>query len=93
VRIAARLDEFGGAARPRGCGHVQRARYRRADLRAAGTTPLVEQGSIRSLRGIRPGIEAKLQELVETGDIAELAELRRSQPLELMSPGLRERPF
>ena len=39
------------------------------------------------MRGIGPGIEAKLRELVETGDIAELADLRRSQPLELAAFG------
>ena len=40
-------------------------------------------GRVRELRGIGPGIEARLRELVETGDIAELAELERE-----LAPGL-----
>jgi DNA polymerase (family X) len=42
---------------------------------------------VRSLSGIGPGIEAKLRELAQTGDIAELADLRRSQPLALAAFG------
>ncbi|MDX6630240.1 MAG: hypothetical protein QOH00_2486, partial [Gaiellales bacterium] len=42
---------------------------------------LVREGRARELRGIGPGIEARLLELAETGDIAELAELRQSLPL------------
>ena len=38
---------------------------------------------MRELRGIGPGIEARLRELVETGEIAELAELERE-----LAPGL-----
>ena len=38
---------------------------------------------MRELRGIGPGIEARLRELVETGEIAELTELERE-----LSPGL-----
>src|SRR4051812_29603869 len=44
---------------------------------------LVAAGRVRELRGIGPGIEARLRELVETGEIAELAELERT-----LSPGL-----
>ena len=55
----------------------------RAYLRAAAlirTTPaavadLVRDGRIRELRGIGPGIETRLRELVETGEIAELSSL------------------
>ena len=36
---------------------------------------IVRSGRARELRGIGPGIEARLRELVETGSIAELAEL------------------
>jgi DNA polymerase (family X) len=43
----------------------------------------VRGGRVRELRGIGPGIEARLRELVETGDIAELAELERE-----IAPGL-----
>src|SRR5687767_14241609 len=38
---------------------------------------LVASGRVRELRGVGPGIEARLRELVETGEIAELAELER----------------
>jgi DNA polymerase (family X) len=48
---------------------------------------LVREGRVRELRGIGPGIEARLRELAETGDIAELAELRRAVPLELAAFG------
>ena len=44
---------------------------------------LVRTGRVRELRGIGPGIEARLRELVETGEIAELAELERE-----LAPGL-----
>ena len=44
---------------------------------------LVHAGRARELRGIGPGIEARLRELVETGGIAELEELERE-----LSPGL-----
>ncbi len=44
---------------------------------------LVAAGRVRDLRGIGPGIEARLRELVQTGGIAELAELERT-----LSPGL-----
>jgi DNA polymerase (family 10) len=48
---------------------------------------LVRQGRVRELRGIGRGIEARLRELVETGEIEELAELRRTTPLELVAFG------
>src|SRR5687767_14819498 len=44
---------------------------------------LVASGRVRELRGVGPGIEARLRELVETGEIAELAELERE-----LAPGL-----
>jgi DNA polymerase (family 10) len=53
---------------------------RAAPMPVAG---LVAAGRVRELRGIGPGIEARLRELVETGEIAELAELERT-----LSPGL-----
>jgi DNA polymerase (family 10) len=45
----------------------------------------VRQGRVRELRGIGRGIERRLRELVEAGEIAELVELRRSTPLELIA--------
>ncbi len=80
-RIAERLDAFAtllelGEANP----YTARA-YRRAaeTIRATPLTvaELVRGGRVRELRGIGPGIETRLRELVETGAIAELAELER----------------
>ena len=48
---------------------------------------LVRAGRVRDLRGIGAGIEARLAELVESGDIAELAELRQAKSLELAAFG------
>ncbi|HKE78400.1 MAG TPA: PHP domain-containing protein [Solirubrobacteraceae bacterium] len=85
--IADRLDAFAtllelADANP----HSFRA-YRRA-AETIRSTPvavddLVRTGRVRQLRGIGSGIEGRLRELVETGDIAELAELERD-----LAPGL-----
>ena len=48
---------------------------------------LVRPGGSRELRGIGPGIEARLRELVETGEIAELAELERDLAPDLIGLG------
>ncbi len=48
---------------------------------------LVSAGRVRELRGIGPGIEARLRELVETGEIAELTELERTLTPELVGMG------
>ena len=65
--------------------------YRRAagTIRAAGlpVADLVRSGSARELRGVGPGIEARLRELVETGAIAELAELERELQPDLVGLG------
>jgi DNA polymerase (family X) len=89
--IADRLDAFAmmlelNEANP----HTVRA-YRRAvaAVRAA-TLPvvdLVRAGRARELRGIGRGIEARLRELVETGEIAELAELERELAPDLVGMG------
>jgi DNA polymerase (family X) len=85
--IADRLDAFASLlelaeANP----YTIRAYRRAADLirgTAAPVDKLVRAGRVRELRGIGPGIEARLRELLETGRIAELAELERE-----LSPGL-----
>src|ERR1700744_2355361 len=55
--------------------------YRRAaaGIRAtpAPIAELVRTGRVRELRGVGAGIESRLRELLETGEIAELAELER----------------
>ena len=48
---------------------------------------LVRTGDVRQLRGIGSGIEARLRELVATGEIAELAELERELSPELVGLG------
>src|SRR5690242_6489324 len=60
--------------------HQPRAYRRAAETLRAVPVPvedLVRSGRVRELRGIGPGIEARLRELVETGEIAELRELER----------------
>ena len=59
---------------PRGRGDPRDARCRSTSSCAAGR--------VRELRGVGSGIEARLRELLETGEIAELAELERE-----LSPG------
>ena len=65
--------------------------YRRAaeTIRGAAlpVAELVRAGRARDLRGIGPGIEARLRELVETGQIAELAELERELAPDLVGLG------
>ena len=80
-RIAERLDAFAtllelAEANP----YTARAYRRAAETIRATPLPvaeLVRAGRVRELRGIGPGIETRLRELVETGTIAELAELER----------------
>ena len=67
-----------------------RAYSRAAELVRSLPTPvadLVREGRIRELRGVGPGIESKLRELVTTGEIAELRELQAELPPELVSYG------
>ena len=86
-RIADRLDAFASLleladANP----YTVRAYRRAAEMIRSAAVPvaeLVATGRVRELRGIGPGIEARLRELVETGEIAELAELERE-----LSPSL-----
>jgi DNA polymerase (family X) len=85
--IADRLEAFAslldlGDANP----YTARAYRRAAETIRTARVPvaeLVRTGRVRELSGIGRGIEARLRELVETGDIAELAELERE-----LAPGL-----
>ncbi len=89
--IADRLDAFAsllelGDANP----YTVRAYRRAADtIREAPSSisELVRSGRARELRGIGPGIEARLRELVETGQIAGLAELERELAPDLVGLG------
>ena len=65
--------------------------YRRAaaGIRAtpAPIAELVRTGRARELRGVGSGIESRLRELLETGEIAELAELERELSPDLVGLG------
>src|SRR5213076_1179164 len=70
--------------------HAVRAYRRAAEVIRSTQAPvaeLVRAGRARELRGIGPGIEARLRELVETGDIQELVELERELAPELIGLG------
>ena len=90
-QIADRLDAFAsllelGDANP----YTARAYRRAAETIRGAAVPvaeLVRSGRSRELRGIGPGIEARLRELVETGEIAELAELERELAPDLVGLG------
>jgi DNA polymerase (family 10) len=85
--IAERLEAFAALLDLAEANPYQARAYRRAadTIRAAPlpVADLVRNGRVRDLRGIGRGIEGRLRELVETGDIAELAELERE-----LAPGL-----
>jgi DNA polymerase (family 10) len=89
--IAGRLDAFASLLELAGAGPYTARAYRRAaDLIRAFPAPvadLVRAGRARELRGIGPGIERRLRELVETGEIAELRELEREVSPELAGIG------
>jgi DNA polymerase (family 10) len=70
--------------------YASRAYRRAAELIRSTPAPvaeLVAAGRARELRGIGPGIDARLRELVETGTIAELEELEREVEPELVGLG------
>ena len=85
--IADRLDAFSSLLELAEANPYTIRAYRRAAELIRGTAApvdkLVLSGRVKELRGIGPGIEARLRELLETGQIAELAELERE-----LSPGL-----
>jgi DNA polymerase (family X) len=91
AELAARLDQFASLLELADAGPYTARAYRRAaDLIRATPAPvadLVRQGRVRELRGIGPGIERRLQELVETGELAELQELEREVSPELAGLG------
>jgi DNA polymerase (family X) len=87
AHIADRLDELAALLELADANPYTARAYRRAAETIRGAPVpvegLVRSGRVRDLRGIGPGIEARLRELVETGAIAELAELERD-----LAPGL-----
>jgi len=91
ARIADRLDAFASLLELADANPYTARAYRRAakTIRGAGTpvAELVRSGRVRALRGIGAGIEARLRELVETGEIAEIAELERELSPDLVGLG------
>ena len=78
-QIADRLEAFASLLELAEANRYTARAYRRAaeTIRAtpAPVAELVRAGRVRELRGIGSGIDARLRELVETGEIAELAQL------------------
>ena len=89
--LAAALDEYAALLElADASAYATRAYRRAADLiqtTPASVAELVRDGRVRSLRGIGSGIEGRLRELVETGRLAELEELRESVSPELAAFG------
>jgi DNA polymerase (family X) len=79
--LAERLEAFAALLDLAGASYYTARAYRRAaELIRSTPAPvaeLIREGRVRELRGIGPGIERRLVELVETGRIAELDELER----------------
>jgi DNA polymerase (family 10) len=89
--IADRLDAFASLLDLAEANPFTARAYRRAaDTIRGAPVPvadLVANGRVRELRGIGRGIESRLRELVETGSIAELAELERELAPDLVGLG------
>ena len=89
--LASSLDEVGALLELDGASRYPARAFRRAAelIRNAEVpvAPLVRSGRVRELRGIGPGIEARLVELVESGRIVELDELRQRVSPELAALG------
>src|SRR2546421_5900642 len=90
-QIADHLDAFASLLELVEANPYTARAYRRAaeTIRDAAfpVADLVRSGRARELRGIGPGIEARLRELVETGEIGELAELERELAPDLVGLG------
>ena len=86
--LAERLDAFAALLDLSGSSHYTVRAYRRAAEMIRSTpvdvAKLVRAGRARELAGIGPGIEARLKELVETGELAELRELEAQALPELV---------
>jgi len=91
AQIADRLDAFASLLELAETNAYAPRAYRRAADTVRGTglpvAELVRSGRARELRGIGAGIETRLRELVETGAIAELAELERDLAPDLVGLG------
>src|SRR5207237_268502 len=83
--IADALERYASLLDLAGAGYYTVRAYRRAaELIRPLDTPvaeLVRSARVRDLRGIGPGIEARLRALVETGEITHARELDRAREL------------
>jgi DNA polymerase (family 10) len=90
--IAERLDSFATLLELAEANPYSARAYRRAAelirTTEAPVADLIRAGRARELRGIGRGIEGRLKELVETGQIAELEELERQVSPDLVGLGL-----
>jgi DNA polymerase (family 10) len=90
-QIADRLEAFAALLELSDANPYTTRAYRRAAETVRGAplpvAQLVRSGRVRDLRGVGPGIEARLRELIETGEIAELAELERELTPDLVGFG------
>ena len=89
--LAERLEAFAALLDLSGSSYYTVRAFRRA-AELVRSTPadvpeLVRAGRVRELAGIGPGIEARLRELVETGELAELRELEAEALPELVGVG------
>jgi DNA polymerase (family X) len=91
AHIADHLESFASVLELADANPFMARAYRRAadSIRGAAVpvAELVRAGRARELRGIGPGIEGRLRELVETGTIAELAQLERDVAPDLVGLG------
>jgi DNA polymerase (family X) len=89
--LAERLETLAALLDLAGAGTYSVRAYRRAaELVRSTPAPvagLVRSGRVRELRGIGPAIEQRLQELVETGRLAEIDELSDDVQPELVALG------
>jgi DNA polymerase (family X) len=90
-QVADRLESFASLLELADANPYTARAYRRAaeTIRAMPSPidELVRSGRVRELRGIGAGIEARLRELLQTGEIAELAELERELAPDLVGLG------
>jgi len=91
AEIGEQLDLFAALLDLSGSSFYTSRAYRRAAETIRETqAPIVElvaEDRVEELRGIGPGIATRLRELVETGRIVELDELRRDVQPELIGLG------
>src|SRR5262245_38424562 len=89
--IAAALQEYAALLELGGADYYAARAFRRSAELIVGTplpvADLVRAGRARELSGVGPGIEARLRELVETGGLAEVEQLRRETSPELAALG------